>query len=147
MLILFQNYFKVAKIWWLLFNCMKTSAVSFWKYRLWVDFKIDSVWFLSSHQQVRKEKKVLYIPKGYDRLSFFNNQFSMIIEKWRYFIKKLWKNSCSFPMIIDFKSWTCLTFIIVNDDLFFWKVWDAIVWNGTLCGLRKKWVIVQCKVF
>ena len=86
-----------------------------------------------------------YNHKGYDRLSFFDYHFLMIIEKCQCIIKKWWKTSCSFSIIIDFKSWTYSTFIIFNDDLFFCKeASDAIVW---LCVVRKKWVLVESKVF
>ena len=36
-------------------------VVLFWKYRLWVDFKIKYVLFLSSYQQARKKNKIRYI--------------------------------------------------------------------------------------
>ena len=45
--ILFKNYFKGAKIWWLLLNCTKTPLIVLcwksWQSTLWVDFKLESV--------------------------------------------------------------------------------------------------------
>ena len=43
---------------------------------------------------------------------FFNDHWKMTV-----IIKKMSKKTrCSFPMIIDYKSWTCSTFIIFSDE-------------------------------
>ena len=97
-------------------------------------------WVLFFGVSISTSERKRKLHKGFDRLSFFNDLWKMTVSA-----KRWWKNSCSFPMIIDFKRGRCWTFLIFNDDLFFWKVWDF--WNSALRVVRKKWIIVESKVF
>ena len=38
-----------------------STDLLFWKYRLWVDFKIESVFFLLFQKQTKQKNKFLYI--------------------------------------------------------------------------------------
>ena len=54
----------MAKIWCpfaQLYDTKTSTGLLFWKYRLWVDFKIESVFFLLSQKQAKQKNKVLYI--------------------------------------------------------------------------------------
>lgn len=54
----------MAKLWCpfaQLYDTKSSTDLLFWKYRLWVDFKIESVFFLLSQKQTKHKNKFLYI--------------------------------------------------------------------------------------